>query len=64
MYADDAKIYLSYNDSNDFVHFQADIDRIGVWAARNQLKVAFDKCSIMHIGYGNQENAYSIDDHK
>jgi hypothetical protein len=62
LYADDAKVYLCYSDSNDVQFMQHDLNAIVAWAGMNQLKLAFDKCNIMHMGYSNSRYSYHLGD--
>lgn len=62
LYADDIKIYGSYNDEN-FIEVTEELSRcIGklvTWASKWDLTVNLDKCFVMHIGVGAR-NQYTI----
>lgn len=61
LFADDCKIYMAYSRTHGTqskIEFQADINRLCAWTASNQLKIAFEKCSVIHLGYQNPKHVY------
>jgi hypothetical protein len=46
-FADDAKVYTVIKSDQDIVTLQENIDKLVVWANDWQLKIAFDKCSVI-----------------
>ena len=59
LFADDCKLYMAFQRKSSNRHiFQTEIDNIKVWADNNQLNIAFEKCQILHLGYGNPLHDY------
>ena len=50
LYADDAKIYFSYDKDESVDAFLSDISSVYEWAINMQLSVALQKCSVLNIG--------------
>ena len=48
-YADDCKIYMRVTTQKEALQFQDEINNIVAWADRVQLKLAFNKCFIVHL---------------
>ena len=48
-YADDAKIFLKVAKMEDAMKFQSEIDNVMRWADTWQLRIAFEKCAILHM---------------
>ena len=61
MFADDTKIYCVFdnNDSPDL--FRESLRRFCEWSRTWQLSVAFNKCSVLSLGYNNQRNDYHFE---
>ena len=55
IFADDTKIYQMSADSNKL---QADIEQVLLWSNKWQLPFNEEKCKVLHIGTGNQHQAY------
>ena len=51
LYADDAKIYFSHKKDEPSL-IENDLQRIYVWASNMQLRIALEKCSVLHLGRG------------
>jgi len=47
MYADDVKLYLSYNNIESGFSLQSDINRFQEWCQFNLLNLNFLKCNVM-----------------
>ena len=60
MYADDTKLFNTFNRDNQTLTLQNDLDSVSAWMEEWQLKLNADKCKIVHIGYGNQKHDYTI----
>jgi hypothetical protein len=60
MYADDTKIARKVNGDIDHDALQMDLDRLGKWAEKWQLRFNVDKCSVMHLGRTNKKMTYDI----
>jgi hypothetical protein len=43
LFADDCIIYRKITDSNDIEKLQKDLNRLGVWAVENEMKINPDK---------------------
>jgi hypothetical protein len=48
-YADDCKIFMRVKNEQEAITFQNEIDSIIEWADQVQLKLAFNKCFILHL---------------
>ena len=53
LYADDSKIYFSFNSNMNNNLLIEDMKLVFDWASKNQLKIAFQKSAILHFGRGN-----------
>ena len=60
MYADDTKLYMSYQQIEYCQIFQNDLNSIYNWTKTWQLKINVSKCSVMHIGRRNPKSHYYI----
>ena len=60
MFADDSKIYFKCTDPADRTKLNDDIVRVFDWFHRNQLKVAVEKCAVLHLGSSNPKYRYQI----
>ena len=49
MYADDVKIFLSYNNCCDQIHLQHDLNRFYEWCGANLMELNLKKCKHMHF---------------
>jgi hypothetical protein len=60
LYADDSKIcyYFEKDQNCDPYNLQTDIDNICCWCDKNGLKIAYQKCSILHVGRQNPTFSY------
>ena len=72
LFADDSKIFtrivtkaktgkLKISSPNGKDVLQNDLDRIQDWAKKWKMEFNIDKCKIMHLGYNNPNNVYSMD---
>ena len=59
LFADDTKIYRTVTTDSDCLSLQKDIDSIGEWASKWQLKFHPKKCKTMRIG--NKYPKYKYD---
>ncbi len=62
IFADDAKIYLQFPSSESNQKLVQDIERVFEWAESRYLKISYPKCSIMHIGHGNNSTDMHVGD--
>ncbi len=62
LFADDCKLYIIFQKQAPEGEFlQLDINALMKWADLNQLKIAFSKCGIIHLGYKNPKRRYYFD---
>ncbi|MEM7402229.1 MAG: reverse transcriptase family protein [Pseudomonadota bacterium] len=61
LYADDAKIYLIYQNPFTKAELHIALDTLVSWSVRKQLKIAFDKCYALYLGKSNTRTQYSLD---
>ena len=62
-YADDVKMYIGFlrhSQPLSTLALQHDLESAVLWADTWQLNFNDDKCSILHFGYGNENNIYHI----
>jgi hypothetical protein len=59
LFADDVKIF---NQSKNFDELQTDLNNVSVWAKKWQLKIATDKCVLLHLGHKNPKFVYKLDE--
>jgi len=60
-FADDTKIYRMVTNQQDRQILQKDLDTVGAWAERWQMKFNVEKCKVLHYGrnrIGFQYNMY------
>ena len=60
-FADDTKIFAVCNDDQDCAVLQNDITKLDKWANTWQMKFNVDKCKTMHLGHGNIQSKYQLD---
>ncbi len=60
IFADDLKIYIAFLRNDPTLPFQQDIDETVAWTDENQLRIAFEKCQVLHLGYSNPKTHYFI----
>jgi len=61
LFADDCKIYFIIKSNQSCPDkLQEDIDILVRWASESQLKIAFEKCNILHIGKKNPRRKYKF----
>jgi len=59
LFADDCKIYFIFTRETAATNvLQSDINDLLRWATLSQLKIAFSKCAILHIGKQNPQISY------
>lgn len=58
MYADDMKMFRKIDSKIDSAALQRDLDELGRWAEKWQLRFNTDKCQLMHLGTENKEEEY------
>jgi hypothetical protein len=60
LFADDCKLYVECSRDANFNLFRQDVVNIFKWFENNQLKVAAEKCNLLHIGRRNPNRCLSI----
>ena len=60
MYADDGKGLGRIAEPWDTDLVQYDLDAIGIWSTQNMLPLSLDKCCVLHYGYYNPRQEYTI----
>ena len=63
MYADDLKIYAVVNNFQDKENLQLELNELLKLANKWQLKINFDKCHVIHLGFKNNNFTYGLDLH-
>ena len=58
IFADDTKLCKVINTEEDSFLLQRDLDRLGAWAEKWQMRFNTDKCKAMHIGRNNASHLY------
>ncbi len=59
IFADDYKLYMAFDRVDPlFNTFQQDIDNLVSFSETNQLRIAYNKCGILHLGYKNPNHTY------
>jgi hypothetical protein len=62
LFADDLKAYISFNNSQNYsTNLQQFIIKFSDYCLTNGLKIAANKCSVLHLGNKNPKNKYFID---
>ena len=62
LFADDCKLYVSAKTDADQDRLQADLSRVHLWCKENQLSLATNKCTVLHIGgRSNPHLQYSLE---
>jgi len=49
-FAEDTKIYRTVTNQEDGQRLQKDLDAVGAWAVRWQMKFNVEKCKVLHYG--------------
>ena len=60
LFADDAKIYRAVRTQEDLEAMKRDMRRIEEWSEKWLLTFNANKCKTMHIGYGNNQCNYEL----
>jgi hypothetical protein len=60
IFADDTKILHIVDTEEDRVEVEQDLIAMQNWADQNKMKFNIDKCSVMHCGYSNKRNNYTM----
>jgi len=61
MFADDCKLYFSYNRNENSDRLQQDLSLLFNWFKKMQLSLAIEKCAVLHFGYNNPQKVYNIE---
>jgi hypothetical protein len=59
-FADDLKLACPLTDEQAPIGIQQDLDKLSDWVTAWKLRINFDKCKIVHCGYGNPNLQYSL----
>lgn len=62
LYADDSKVYVFFATMEDLERFKSEFDRVALWADMVQLRIAFQKCAVIHFGHRNPNETYTLND--
>ena len=68
LFADDSKLFSrimtnrksKFKDVNGSKRLQKDLNKVVEWAEKWKMEFNIDKCKIMHLGYNNPKNVYSM----
>ena len=60
-FADDTKIYTEIRNDLQAVQIQNDIDQLVKWSSDWQMLLNVTKCSVLHLGYNNQQKVYCME---
>jgi hypothetical protein len=60
LFADDCKLYCECKEDARFDSFRQDVENVFKWVEKNQLKVATEKCSLLHLGRCNPKRILSV----
>jgi hypothetical protein len=58
LFADDAKLYFAFEKGTDVDAVKRDLDNVVRWCEAKQLQLAFSKCCVLHLGFGNPAENY------
>uniref|UniRef100_A0A8C5PNQ6 Reverse transcriptase domain-containing protein n=1 Tax=Leptobrachium leishanense TaxID=445787 RepID=A0A8C5PNQ6_9ANUR len=58
VFADDTKLGKVIQSEQDVTSLQRDLDRLGYWALKWQMKFNVDKCKVMHFGVKNTQATF------
>ena len=61
LFADDSKLYFKCTRDVDFQKLSDDAEAVFRWMEINQLKVALEKCSVLHLGGSNMQRPLVIE---
>ncbi len=53
LFADDAKIYCIFDKHSSSSNLSTALEQLESWVSTWQLKIAYEKCSVMHLGNGH-----------
>ena len=53
IFADDSKIFFKFKKNTNYNKFIDDVTRVFEWVNKNRLKVAMEKCEVLHLGCNN-----------
>ena len=60
LFADDAKVYRNISSNDDPPTLQHDLQQLGKWSERWQLRFNSNKCKVMHLGRQNPRQNYTM----
>jgi hypothetical protein len=60
LFADDCKLFVECKRDVDFHMLVQDVENIFNWFDKNQLKVAAEKCNILHLGKANPNRKLTV----
>jgi len=59
-FADDTKVYKVVGNQFDGAQLQSDLDSLGDWAVKWQMKFNVEKCKVVHYGKRSIDVEYSL----
>jgi hypothetical protein len=60
-FADDAKLFRNVNNAQEVDKLREDLHRLCEWSSEWLMLFNYDKCKVMHFGYKNLAEDYSMD---
>ncbi len=60
LFTDDAKIYCIFDNGSSNSALSTALEQLELWAATWQLKIAYEKCSVMNIGRGHPNDCLDL----
>ena len=60
MYADDLTIYAIVNNESEKHKLQSELNELCKWTDKWQLSINFNKCSVLHFGYKDNNFTYKL----
>jgi len=63
-FADDTKLLARVTSAEDRDQLQADLDHLGEWSDKWQMKFNTEKCKVMHLGRGNLKYNYFMENRR
>ena len=61
-FADDTKVFRKVTSVTDKKNVQDDLDKLVKWSEKWQMLFNFGKCKCIHIGHGNMDKEYKMED--
>jgi hypothetical protein len=62
LFADDAKVSQGFNNEEECISLQEDLDKMVSWTHDWQLQLNNKKCATLHLGSNNRQHKYEVTD--